>query len=147
MGFVASCSASPSTVAPGETVSAPDRTAEPSPPPETPVGQGQFPLLRVTNQSDFTLEDLVILFPQDRIEFGDVPAGATTVYQDVPGGIYRYAAYEVVIEGQKYEQPVIDWVGESPMPGNAFTYVLDADPAAWETDGLVIWLVEGVVDN
>jgi hypothetical protein len=89
----------------------------------------------------------VILFPKDRIEFGDVPAGATTVYQDVPGGIYRYAAYEVVIEGQKYEQPVIDWVGESPMPGNAFTYVLDADPAAWETDGLVIWLVEGVVDN
>jgi hypothetical protein len=43
--------------------------------------------------------------------------------------VYRYAAYRFQVDGQEVTQPVIDWVGEEPVPGQAFTYVLDYDPA------------------
>ena len=81
-------------------------------------------------------------FPEDELDFGDVPPGVTSGYQNVPHGVYRYAAYDVEVDGQKYEQPVVDWIGENPMEGNAFTYVLDADPTRWKTDGQVIWLAQ-----
>ena len=40
-------------------------------------------------------------------------------------GVYRYAAYRFQAGGETVTQPVIDWVGEEPMPGEAFTYVLE----------------------
>ena len=98
--------------------------------------------LRVTNQSEVPLHNLVVIFPGGRIDFGTVPPGTTTPYLDVPNGVYRYAAYEVELDRRRYMQPVVDWVGESPVPGEAFTYVLKADPSHWETEGSVIQLVE-----
>lgn len=102
--------------------------------------------LRIVNQSAIPLQNLIVIFPEERIEFGDVPAGETTAYRPAPRGVYPYAAYHVELNGQAYDQPVIDWVGESPMPGEAFTYVLDADPSRWEAEGWVIRLVEVVED-
>ena len=113
-------------------------------PTETVAIQTQPQRLRVTNQGVIPLYDLVVIFPNQRIEFGDVPAGATTGYQVASHGVYRYAAYKVELDGRKYTQPVIDWVGETPMQGEAFTYILEADPSRWETEGQVIRLVEVV---
>ncbi len=110
------------------------------------TGQAQQQQLRIINQSDIPLQNLIVIFPEERIEFGDVPARETTGYRPAPRGVYPYAAYHVELNGQAYAQPVIDWVGESPMPGDAFTYILDADPSRWEAEGWVIRLVE-VVDN
>jgi hypothetical protein len=61
-------------------------------------------------------------------------AGETTEYQAVPNGVYSYAAYELTVNGEKTDLPVIDWVGAEPMPGEAFTYVLELNPEAgrWE---------------
>jgi hypothetical protein len=98
--------------------------------------------LRISNQSSFTIHDLYVRFPDERVEFRDVLPGVTTDYQVVSLGVYRYAAYDVVVDGQEYQQPVVDWMGESPMNGNAFTYILDVDPARWKTEGQVIRLVE-----
>lgn len=105
--------------------------------------------LRITNQSSFSIQNLVVRFPEDRVEFGDVLPGETTDFRVVPFGVYRYAAYDFEVEGQEYQQPVVDWVGESPMNGVAFTYILDVDPSTWETEGQVIWLVDviGGQDN
>jgi hypothetical protein len=63
----------------------------------------------------------------DQIEFGDIRPGLTTAYQPVPNGVYRYAAYRLEINGQMVAQPVIDWVGEQPMDGSAFTYTIAVD--------------------
>ena len=41
--------------------------------------------------------------------------------------MYRYAAYQVRVNGATVTQPVIDWVGERPMDGESFTYALDVD--------------------
>lgn len=92
--------------------------------PAEPAG----PRLRITNAGDLPIENLVVLFPDSEIAFGDVPAGSTTDYQAAPNGVYNYAAYRYDQDGQTITQPVIDWVGESPRPGQAFTYVIDFDP-------------------
>ncbi len=117
----------------------------------TPVGglSTTSPLqkLRIINQSNILLHNLVVRFPDERIEFGDVPGGTTTEYRDVPQGVYRYAAYDVEVNGLKYQQPVVDWVGEAPMQGENFTYILDVDPARWQTEGQVIQLVKVSTDQ
>lgn len=103
--------------------------------------------LRIINQSDLLLHNLVIVFPDERIEFGDVAGGTTTDYRYVPQGVYSYAAYNVEVNGQSYEQPVIDWVGETPLQGENFTYIIDVDPARWLTEGQVIQLIKVSLDQ
>jgi len=103
--------------------------------------------LRIINQSDIALHNMVVRFPDERIEFGDIPGGTTTDYRDVPQGVYRYAAYDVEVNGQSYQQPVVDWVGETPMPGENFTYIIEVDPARWQTEGQVIQLVQVSTDQ
>jgi hypothetical protein len=85
------------------------------------------PRLRITNSGAQAIKNLTVLFPEDRIEFGDVPAGSTTDYKPVPNGVYSYAAYQYEVNGLSTTQPVIDWVGEKPMAGDSFTYTIDVD--------------------
>ncbi len=97
----------------------------------------EVPRLRVTNNGSVLIEDLVVLFPEDSIAFGDVPAGTTTDYKGVPDGVFSYAAYQFVVDGQVVTQPVIDWIGESPMSGMLFTYTIDFDPSRENTGDIV----------
>jgi hypothetical protein len=99
------------------------------------------PRLRITNNGSVPINNLVVRFPQDRIEFGDVPAGTSTEYLDVPNGVFAYAAYEFEVDGEVITQPVIDWIGESPLSGILFTYTIDFDPAR-ENTGDMIRLME-----
>jgi hypothetical protein len=87
------------------------------------------PRLRITNSGTVPIENLTVIFPDERIPFGDIAAGATTDYADVPKGVYNYAAYELEVNGQLVTQPVIDWVGEEPIEGSEFTYTIDFDPS------------------
>ena len=112
----------------------------------------EFQQLRITNSSDVDIAELVILFPgptwdseASRVEFGNIPAGQTTKYEDVPSGVYRYAAYEYTLNGHTVRQPVIDWVGESPMTGKNFTYQVMLDLKKVEGDQIT--LVTVVVDE
>ena len=68
-----------------------------------------------------------MLFPDSQTAYGDVAAGSTTTYRAVARGVFRYAAYRLEIDGELVTQPVIDWVGETPMEGRAFTYTIDVD--------------------
>jgi hypothetical protein len=108
-----------------------DATAPASPQPvpapsPTPSSQQQ---LRIINEGPAAAGDLTVIFPGSRISYGDVASGTTTAHHPAPGGVYSYAAYRLVVNGVTIEQPVIDWVGESPMKGRAFTYTIDVDPA------------------
>ena len=73
------------------------------------------------------MRSLTVLFPDSQTAFGDVAVGATTAYRTVARGVFRYAAYRLDIDGEIVTQPVIDWVGESPMEGRSFTYTIDVD--------------------
>lgn len=103
--------------------------------------------LRIINKSNILLHDLVVVFPDEQIEFGNVPGETTTEYRDVLKGVYSYAAYKVEVNGQKYEQTVADWVGETPMQGENFSYIIDVDPERWQTEGQVIQLVKVSIDQ
>ena len=108
--------------------------------------------LRITNSSNADIVGLVILFPgrtwdseASRVEFGNILAGQTTKYQDVPSGVYKYSAYEYTLDGRVVSQFVIDWVGESPMAGKKFTYEIVLDPKKIEGDQVT--LVTVLVDE
>jgi hypothetical protein len=97
----------------------------------------QAPRLRISSNGLYTMNNLIVRFPQDSIVFGDVPAGTSTEYKEVSNGVFRYAAYDFEVDGKIITQPVIDWVGETPMEGNLFTYTLDFDPSRVDTgDGV-----------
>lgn len=99
--------------------------------------------LRITNHSPYALQGLIVIFPEDRISYGDIPAGATTEYQPAPHGVYRYAAYQFILDGKQVDQPVVDWVGETPVTGVDFTYTLDFFP---EQTGQKIKLIQATKD-
>jgi hypothetical protein len=118
--------------------------ATPSPQ-ASPTAEAAGPVLRITNNSEIDIERLVVIFPEDRVDFGAIAGGATTEYLPVPNGVYHYAAYELEVGGERYELPVIDWMGEEPVPGEAFTWRVDVNPdrGQWE----IIQLVQATVDR
>jgi hypothetical protein len=78
----------------------------------SPTGpaETQTQRLRIVNDGPNAAMALVVIFPNTvRVSFGDVPSGATTNYSHVGGGVYRYAAYRLTIDGLTIDQPVIDW--------------------------------------
>ena len=81
--------------------------------------------LRVANIGADSINELVIRFPGSVVTFGNVLPGTTTTYRQVAGGVYGYGAFDFVVDSVIVRQPVIDWVGESPMEGEAFTYTLE----------------------
>jgi hypothetical protein len=102
--------------------------------------------LRSRNNGLYAIHDLVVRFPKDPVVFGDVPAGATTEYVEVPDGVFSYAAYNFIADGKIITQPVIDWVGEKPMDGSLFTCSIEFDPARFATnDG--VRLVDVKIDK
>jgi hypothetical protein len=79
-------------------------------------------LLRVHNVGSLSLSALSVGFPESLTSFGDIPSDVTTAYVHVPGGVYRYAYYRFSYADHVVDQPVIDFVGETPMEGQRFTY-------------------------
>ncbi len=90
-------------------------------------------LLRVENVGTASVANLVVLFPGERIGFGDLPSLRTTPYRSAGKGVFRYAAYEYQIDGRVQSQPVTDWVGEQAMDGKAFTYSVELVPGRQPT--------------
>jgi len=81
-------------VTPGQNTSSDHATipltqAEATIPAKTPDAQSKLQRLRITNQSNIPLHNLVVRFPDERIEYGDVTGGTTTEYRETP---YPYGA-------------------------------------------------------
>jgi hypothetical protein len=116
----------------------------PVPATSTPVA-ANVPQLRIRNSGSADIHNLTVRFPNSRISFGDVPAGATTQYLPAPKGVYNFAAYEYEVNGKTVTQPVRDWMGESPRPGAAYTYTLALDSS--QPGGPLINLIEVMAEN
>ncbi len=108
--------------------------------------------LRITNSGREDIKNLAVLFPGNtanseavHVEFGDVPAGTTTGYREVPSGVYAYAAYRYTLAGREVTQPVVDWVGEKPMQGQKFTYRISLDSS--QVQGGQITLIGALVEQ
>lgn len=107
--------------------------------------------LRIANGGDVDLINLTVVFPGKtptdtvRVLFGDVLAGTVSEYKDIPGGVYRYAAYEYILAGNTVSQFVVDWLGEKPLEGEKFTYRLRLQLE--KVQGDQVKLEEVVVDS
>ena len=97
-------------------------------------------LLRVENRGSSDLQDLTVRFPRGVAEFGDVPAGQTSGYRLVLGGVYQYAAYEITVDGERIGQPVIDWVGEVPLLPGSYIYVVSCERSCEQPLGNYPWI-------
>jgi hypothetical protein len=84
--------------------------------------------IRVVNDSTEGLRDLDLMFPQEAVAIGDVAAGAASDYVEVARGVYNYSAFRFLRGGESVVQPVIDFVGERPLPIDDYTYLLGVDP-------------------
>ena len=80
--------------------------------------------LRITNVGSVALVDVTVFSPGSEVNFGTLNPGETSEYRVLPGGVYHYSAFEYTDNGERVSQPVIDFVGESPMRGSRFTYAL-----------------------
>lgn len=83
--------------------------------------------IRVVNDSANELRDLHLLFPQEEVAIGDVAPGSASGYVEVPQGVYNYSAFRFLRGGESVVQPVIDFVGETPLPVDDYTYLLGVD--------------------
>ena len=103
-------------------------SAQVSPPPSSAEAGSSVSRVRVVNDSATNLTDLELLFPQEQVAVGDVAAGATSAYVPVAEGVYGYSAFRHTVDAKQVVQPVIDFVGESPLPTGDYTYVLEVHP-------------------
>lgn len=121
--------------------------ATPSPTPQLFTEQH----LRVENVGQTTIEELTLLFPGansyavTRLSFGNIASNQTTAYQPVPTGVYRYAAYEYILDGETVSHPVMDWLGEEPLAGTHFTYQISVDET--RAKGYQVSLIAVLTDN
>lgn len=60
--------------------------------------------LRILNSSSYDVEDLVVIFPEQEIAFGNVAAGGASRYEEVQGGVYRCGAFRFEIDGERLGQ-------------------------------------------
>jgi hypothetical protein len=99
-----------------------------------PVGEPTYSAsrIRVVNDSTEELRDLRLVFPQEEVALGDVAAGAASDYVEVAQGVYNYSAFRYLRGGESVVQPVIDFVGEIPLPIDDYTYLLGVDPGRGE---------------
>ena len=85
--------------------------------------------LRIHNAGTEPLVALTVYSPGSEVDFGTINPGQTSDYRVMPGGVYHYSAFAYTHNGERVEQPVIDFVGESPMQGSRFTYTLSLNTA------------------
>ena len=95
-----------------------------------PSGSEEGPtLVRLENQSPYTLEDVTFSSGHDPLHFPSIGAGDRTDYRLVDRA-YRYGYLEVFVAGERFVLQPIDYVGEDPLGRGSFTYRIQVDPAA-----------------
>jgi hypothetical protein len=115
-----------------------DQSPVPDPPPSPKPSPAPHSRLRVRNVGSRAIRELIVMFPNLELRFGDVEKGVITGYVDVPSGVYRYAALRHSWQGRAITQPVIDW-HENPYPVGSYTYLLRVEPYG---DGGMVFLLD-----
>lgn len=80
--------------------------------------------IRIANNSSFTFDRVDVVFPEDEVSYGGIPAGGRTDYRKVSVA-YRYAYVEVEVNGHQSVIQPIDYVGEETLDGGRYTYALN----------------------
>ena len=79
--------------------------------------------VRVRNGSSFVLDEARLLLPRGTLSYSDLQPGQETAYS-VVSKAYHHASAEVVIGADTARLHVIDYVGETPLDGGRYTYIM-----------------------
>ena len=80
--------------------------------------------IRVVNESSLAFSDVDVVFPQDSVDYGGVPAHGASDYRRVTQA-YSSALIIVRVGGEELRLQPIDYVGESPLAAGRYTYALN----------------------
>lgn len=100
------------------------------------AGPGTELEIRVVNQSEVLMREVVVRFPEQAETYGDIAPGGATPYRSISKA-YRYAYVAAMINGRKGVLQPIDFVGERLLAGGRYSYVLTYNPAAKEQFDLI----------
>ena len=79
--------------------------------------------IRIANLTSFPFERVDVVFPENEVSYGAIPAHGLSDYHDVSTA-YRYAYIEVQIAGEELRIQPIDYVGENALGAGKYTYAL-----------------------
>ena len=80
-------------------------------------------MIRIENLSDVDFHDVVVSFPSQTEEYGNISAQTSSDYRRVKKA-YRYAYIEATINEKKVIFQPIDYSGETLLPEGNYTYRL-----------------------
>ena len=80
--------------------------------------------IRIANLSSFPFERVHVVFPENRVSYGVIPAYGLSDYHDLSTA-YRYAYIDVQIAGEELIIQPIDYVGENTLRAGKYTYALN----------------------
>jgi ABC-type lipoprotein release transport system permease subunit len=87
-------------------------------------------MIRISNNSEVELRDVVVKFPQWQMEkYDTIASNSTTEYRKVKRA-YGYAYIQAVVDGKEAVLQPEDYVGEKFLEPGKYAYVLTYDPAA-----------------
>ena len=91
---------------------------------DSPFGPQGDVRIRIANGSSFAFERVDVVFPENAVSYGSIPAHGATSYHGVETA-YRYAYIEVQIGDEELVIQPIDYVGETPLEPGHYTYALN----------------------
>lgn len=91
--------------------------------------------VRVRNGSNLLVNEASVFLPGQTLEYSNLEAGEDTPYIEV-GKAYDYASAQVVVGQDTARIQVIDYVGETPLKGGRYTYILRVFPGTPLTMGM-----------
>lgn len=84
-------------------------------------------MIRIENRSDIEIQNVVVKFPGQTEEYGNIPPNGATGFRQVTTA-FRYAYVHAVIDGKEAILQPKDYVGEEPLKSGRYTYALTYDP-------------------
>ena len=83
--------------------------------------------IRLRNASSFELTDVTFAPGRPRLEFDRIAPGEVTDYRSA-NGAYSYGYLDVLVDGVRRTLQPIDYVGEEPLDGGEYTFVITIEP-------------------
>ena len=80
--------------------------------------------IRVENASSLQMNNIQVQFPEENVNYGDLPPGEESEYATVSKA-YRYAFVSTTAGGNEIILQPIDFVGEKLLEPGSYTYILD----------------------
>ena len=86
-------------------------------------------MFRIANRSEFELQNVIVKFPSQTEEYGNIPPMGITNYRQISKA-YRYAYVHALIDGNEAVLQPEDYVGEELLKPGRYTYAFTYNPTA-----------------